>query len=82
MKTIRNCLIIVAMVLGLIFVSSYCCWLLFSDVPMFKQIGAALGLSELGWFDYVIAMSVYTVLWGMVKGVIFVFKMTLDTIWE
>ena len=82
MKTIWNCILTLAMVLGLIFIGSYCCWLLFSDVPMFKQIGVALGLSELSWFDYVIAMSVYTVLWGLVKGVTFVFKTILDTIWN
>lgn len=82
MKIIRNCLITLSVILGTIFIASYCCWLLFSYIPMFKQIGISLGLSELKWFDYVIAMTVYTILWGLVKGAIYVFKMILNNIWD
>ena len=82
MKTIWNCILTLLLTLTLILFSSYCCWLLISDVPMFKQIGAALGLSELSWVDYVIAMTLYTVLYGLVKGATFVFKLLFNAIWE
>lgn len=49
-------------------------------IPIFKEIGIALGLNNLSVAEYFIGILGYVIIYGIIKGMLWFYKFIMDVI--
>ena len=79
MKLLKWTIYIIISVL-MLFLNAFIMKVSIQHIPIFKEIGIALGLNNLSVAEYFIGILGYVIIYGIIKGMLWFYKFIMDVI--